>query len=156
MSEKGESDEVFMREALTQARWAGALGEIPVGAVVVRDGEVIAKAHNAPISSCDPTGHAEIRVLRAAAQHLKNYRLVACDVYVTLEPCMMCFGALVHARIRRLVYGAREPRAGVIESQLCAANLLFFNHNLDVQGGVLETDCSALLSDFFRERRRGG
>lgn len=148
-------DEAFMVQALAQAEASASLGEVPVGAVLVSpEGEVIATAHNSPISGVDPTAHAEINVLRQAAQRVGNYRLVGCTLYVTLEPCMMCFGAMIHARIDRLVYGASEPRAGVVHSQLQAPEMTFFNHAFAVTGGVLASACSAQLKQFFKQRRQ--
>lgn len=148
------SDEFYMHRALDQARLAAEIGEVPVGAVVVdADGMVIGEAGNAPVSSCDPSGHAEVRALRAAAQQLGNYRLSGCTLFVTLEPCMMCVGAMIHARLTRLVYAAAEPRTGMVESK---ANLLaqpWFNHAIDVQGGVLAAQASKCLKAFFAARR---
>lgn len=148
------SDEFYMHRALDQAHLAAAMGEVPVGAVVVdAEGRIIGEAGNAPVSSCDPSGHAEIRALRAAALHQGNYRLADCTLFVTLEPCMMCAGAMVHARLRRLVYGAAEPRTGMVESK---ANLLaqpWFNHAIEVEGGVLAAASSKCLKGFFAARR---
>ena len=143
-----------MRLALEQAETAADRDEVPVGAVLVdADGELIAAGHNQPIGSQDPSAHAEIVVLRAAAQKLANYRLPGTTLYVTLEPCVMCVGALVHARVGRLVYGATEPKTGAIES----AQKLFesgrFNHRPEIEGGVLADECSALLSEFFERKR---
>jgi tRNA(adenine34) deaminase len=146
-------DKYWMQLALEQAHLAAANGEVPVGAVLVKDGELIASGFNQPISGCDPSAHAEIVVLRAAAKKLSNYRLPGTTLYVTIEPCTMCVGALIHARIQRLVFGAAEPRAGAIMS---AANLLEgkqFNHNIDVQSGVLADQCAAVMQQFFREKR---
>jgi tRNA(adenine34) deaminase len=149
------SDEAFMQRALSLAETSAELGEVPVGAVVVSaEGEILSVAHNSPISSIDPTAHAEVSALRGAARAVNNYRLVGCTLYVTLEPCMMCYGAMIHARIARLVYGASEPRAGVVQSQLQAPSLPFFNHTFTVTGGVLGSDCSAQLKRFFKQRRR--
>ncbi|WP_256357555.1 tRNA adenosine(34) deaminase TadA [Halomonas sp. 18071143] len=143
-----------MHRALDQAHLAMAAGEVPVGAVVVdARGEIVGAGHNAPLSSCDPSGHAEVRALRDAGQRLGNYRLEGCTLYVTLEPCMMCTGTMVHARIQRLVYAAAEPRAGMVESK---ANLLaqpWFNHHIDVTGGVLAAQASKLLKQFFADKR---
>jgi len=148
------SDEFYMHRALDQAHLAAAMGEVPVGAVVVdAEGRIIGEAGNAPVSSCDPSGHAEIRALRAAALYQGNYRLADCTLFVTLEPCMMCAGAMVHARLSRLVYGAAEPRTGMVESK---ANLLaqpWFNHAIEVQGGVLAAASSKCLKTFFAARR---
>lgn len=148
------SDEFYMHRALEQAHLAAEAGEVPVGAVVVNsEGEILAAAHNAPVLSCDPSGHAEIRALREAGQQRANYRLEGCTLYVTLEPCMMCAGAIVHARLKRLVYGAAEPRTGMVESK---ANLLaqpWFNHHVEVTAGVLAPSASKLLKAFFAARR---
>ena len=144
-----------MRRALEQARKAAALGEVPVGAVLVSDsGELIAEGHNQPIAAHDPSAHAEIVVLRDAAQQLGNYRLPGTTLYVTIEPCVMCVGALVHARVRRLVYGAVEPRTGAIAS----AHRLFdsgeVNHRPQIDAGVLADECARLMTEFFAARRR--
>ncbi len=147
------TDEHWMQLALAQAQLAAANSEVPVGAVLVKDNELVASGFNQPISSCDPSAHAEIVVLRAAAKKLSNYRLPDTTLYVTIEPCTMCVGALVHARIKRLVFGAAEPRAGAVVS---AAQLLDsdkFNHRIEVQGGVLAEQCGALMQQFFREKR---
>lgn len=150
------SDEFYMHRALDQARLAADIGEVPVGAVVVNvDGRIVGEAGNAPVTSCDPSGHAEVRALRVAAQEVGNYRLSGCTLFVTLEPCMMCVGAMIHARLSRLVYGAAEPHTGMIESK---ANLLaqpWFNHAIDVQGGVLAVPASKCLKAFFAVRRGG-
>ncbi|NML48255.1 tRNA adenosine(34) deaminase TadA [Ramlibacter sp. G-1-2-2] len=143
-----------MREALAQARLALAAGEVPVGAVVVRDGAVIGRGHNHPVGAHDPTAHAEIQALREAAAHLGNYRLDGCELFVTLEPCAMCSGAMLHARVQRVVYGAPDPKTGVAGSVLDLFAESRLNHQTQVQGGVLAEDCSALLSDFFRQRRQ--
>lgn len=142
-----------MREALRLAAHAAGLGEVPVGAVVVRDGIIIGRGFNRPIGSVDPTAHAELVALREAAVYIRNYRLTGADLYVTIEPCTMCAGALVHARIGRLVFGTREPRAGAIVStgQVLAAPGL--NHRVDVVEGVLADEAQRLLQDFFRQRR---
>ena len=146
-------DEKWMRLALQLADKAAAIGEVPVGAVVVLDGEVIGQGWNQPISRRDPTAHAEIIALRDAAQRIENYRLVDADLYVTLEPCSMCAGASVHSRIRRLVYGATEPKAGVIESQQQFLEEGWLNHRVEPIGGVLAEICSDKLSAFFKARR---
>ena len=143
-----------MRRALEEARKAEALGEVPVGAILVGENdELIAAGHNQPIGARDPSAHAEIVVLRAAAQKLDNYRLPRCTLYVTLEPCVMCVGALVHARVQRLVYGAAEPKTGAIES----AHRLFengeFNHRPGIESGILADECAALMTEFFAARR---
>ncbi|MGQ4878705.1 tRNA adenosine(34) deaminase TadA [Billgrantia sp. LNSP4103-1] len=148
------SDEFYMHRALDQAREGLAAGEVPVGAVVVdASGEIVGAGYNAPISGHDPSGHAEIRALRTAAQQLGNYRLEGCTLFVTLEPCMMCAGAIIHARIARLVYGAAEPRTGMVESK---ANLFaqpWHNHRVSVEGGLLAARASRLLKGFFEARR---
>lgn len=143
-----------MRQALDQARNAWALGEVPVGAVVVKDGEVIATGFNQPIGTHDPTAHAEVVALRAAATLLGNYRLPGCVLYVTLEPCAMCSGAMMHARLAQVVYGAADPKTGVCGSVLNLFEQEKLNHHTEVVGGVLEDECSALLKSFFTERRR--
>ena len=145
--------EVWMRQALALAEAAAERGEVPVGAVLVRDGEIIGRGWNQPISGHDPTAHAEIVALRDAATRLGNYRLGGSVLYVTIEPCTMCFGALMHARVATLVYGAREPRAGVCGSQLDLPAATFYNHSLEVVGGVLAEQSSALLKGFFAGRR---
>ncbi len=142
-----------MRAALEQAHEAGRRGEVPVGAVVVLDGEVIGRGCNQPISAHDPTAHAEIVAIRAAAGRLGNYRLTGATMYVTIEPCQMCVGAMVHARIARLVYGTREPKAGAIESAMRAHEHPALNHRLVAEGGVLEDECRAVMQGFFKERR---
>jgi len=147
------TDADFMRAALAQAGVARAAGEVPVGAVLVRDERVVAEGSNRPISGCDPTAHAEIEALRAAALALGQYRLTDAVLYVTLEPCLMCAAAIVHARVRRVVFGAWDPRAGAAGSMLDAFALPGLNHRVDVFGGVLEEECSALLRDFFADRR---
>jgi tRNA(adenine34) deaminase len=146
-------DAPFMREALAQAAQAGAAGEVPVGAVVVRDGRVIARGFNRPISSHDPTAHAEIVALREAAAAEGNYRLPGCELYVTLEPCAMCVGAMVHARLARVVYGARDPKTGACGSIVDLPALAHWNHHGVFQGGVLADECGAILRSFFADRR---
>jgi len=150
----GVSDAAWMRQALAQARRAAEVGEVPVGAMLVDEaGELIAAGHNQPISTNDPSAHAEIVTLRAAAQKLGNYRLPGCTLYVTLEPCTMCVGALVHARIKRLVYGATEPKSGAIESAQRLFETGQYNHQPEVEGGLLAEECTQLLSRFFEARR---
>jgi len=139
----------YMGEALVLARAAQARGEVPVGAIVVRDGAIIGRGGNAPIAANDPTAHAEIAALRAAAHALGNYRLPGCSLYVTLEPCTMCVGAILHARISRLVYGARDPKAGACGSVVDLLGEPRLNHHATVEGGVLADECGKLLSDFF-------
>ena len=143
-----------MRRAIVLAEQAAAVGEVPVGALVVKDGEIIAEGYNQPITSCDPTGHAEIIAMRNACAVLGNYRLSGCDLYVTIEPCTMCVGAMVHGRIRRIVFGALEPRAGALNSQLQLMDQSHYNHIIEVRGGVLERQCSELISSFFRQKRK--
>ena len=146
-------DEQFMREALAEAEAARDDGEVPVGAVVVLGGGVIARGRNAVIRSSDPTAHAEIAALREAARTIGNYRLPGATVYSTIEPCAMCAGALVHARIARLVYGAKDPKAGAVESHFGICTTEFLNHQVSVEGGMLEDECRRVLQSFFRDRR---
>jgi tRNA(adenine34) deaminase len=146
-------DATFMRAALEQARAAAANGEVPVGAVLVRGEQVIAAGHNAPIASHDATAHAEIAALRAAGRTLASYRLTGTTLYVTLEPCVMCAAAMVQARVRRLVFGAWDPRGGGAGSILNVFALPGLNHRVDVFGGVLMEECAALLQQFFAPRR---
>jgi tRNA(adenine34) deaminase len=146
-------DERYMSEALALAAAAAQAGEVPVGAVLVVAGEVIARAANAPLARNDPTAHAEILVLREAGQRLGNYRLPGSTLYVTLEPCPMCAGAMVHARVERLVFGAADPRTGAAGSVFDLTRDARLNHQLAVTGGVLESEAAALLQDFFRQRR---
>jgi tRNA(adenine34) deaminase len=147
-------DSIFMQQALSQAHNAWALGEVPVGAVVVKDGQVIATGFNQPIGTHDPTAHAEIMALRAAATILGNYRLPGCELYVTLEPCAMCAGAMMHARLARVVFGAADPKTGACGSIVNLFEQEKLNHHTEVVGGVLAEGCSTLLKDFFAERRR--
>jgi len=153
MNNPDQSDQDWMRRALALAESAQQLDEVPVGAVVVKDGVLVGEGYNQPITSNDPSAHAEIVALRQAAQNLANYRLTGCTLYVTIEPCTMCTGALVHARIKRLVYGAPEPKAGVISSQLRLLETDFLNHRIEVVSGVLGETCSKLISDFFARKR---
>jgi tRNA(adenine34) deaminase len=146
-------DAFYMEQAIVQARRAEALGEVPVGAVVVKDGVVIATGYNHPIGTHDPTAHAEIMALRAAAAVLGNYRLPGCILYVTLEPCVMCAGAMMHARLARVVYGATDPKTGACGSVLNLFDEGRLNHHTEVSGGVLGEQCSALLKEFFALRR---
>ena len=143
----------FMRAALEQARLAIDAGEVPIGAVVVLDGQIIARAFNQPIRAVDPTAHAEVLALRAAAQHVGNYRLTGATLYVTVEPCLMCVGALVHARVKEAVFGAVEPRSGALVSTVRGHEITGLNHRLTVTGGVLEADCRDLIQQFFLGRR---
>jgi len=146
-------DEQYMRRAIALAAQGEALGEVPVGAVIVRDEKILGEGFNQPISSNDPTAHAEIVAIRKAAELEKNYRLIGSTLYVTLEPCTMCVGALIHARIARLVYGTTEPKAGAVESQSRLLESEFFNHRMEYSAGVCAADCQYQLSDFFRRRR---
>jgi tRNA(adenine34) deaminase len=146
-------DEIFMRRALDLAREAEAAGEVPVGAVIVRDGSIIAEGWNRPIGSHDPTAHAEMVALRAAGQALGTYRLVDTTLYVTLEPCPMCAGAMVHARVLRLVFGATDPRAGAAGSVFNVVQHPALNHRIECTAGVLADECGALLREFFVARR---
>jgi tRNA(adenine34) deaminase len=149
------NDIAYMALALEQARLAARAGEVPVGAVLVdRHGEVLAASHNQPISAVDPTAHAEIRVLREAARNIDNYRLIDTTLYVTLEPCVMCVGAMIHARIGRLVYGAAEYKTGAIQSAARLLDDVRFNHVIEVQSGILEQPCREILSEFFARRRQ--
>ncbi|HSD59685.1 MAG TPA: tRNA adenosine(34) deaminase TadA [Burkholderiales bacterium] len=149
-------DEHFMREALALAERGRAAGEVPVGAVVVKDGAVVGRGWNCPVGSSDPTAHAEIRALREAAQRLGNYRLPGCELYVTLEPCAMCAGAIMHARIARVVYGAPDPKTGACGGVVDLFAVDRLNFHTEVRGGVLAEECGALLREFFAEKRRSG
>ena len=146
----------FMGLALTEAGKAAALGEVPVGAVVVLDQRVVGAGFNQPISSHDPTAHAEIVAMRQAAQAVGNYRLTGATLFVTVEPCMMCVGAMVHARIGLVVFGATEPKAGAVVSQQRAHELPWLNHRMAAEGGVREDECRAVMQEFFRGRRARG
>jgi tRNA(adenine34) deaminase len=146
-------DELFMEAALAQARLALAAGEVPIGAVLVIDEAIVARSYNQPIGACDPTAHAEVLVLREAARETGNYRLTDATVYVTVEPCLMCVGALVHARVGTVVYGAAEPKTGALESTLRALESPGLNHRFAVRTGVREAACRELIQQFFRERR---
>ncbi len=143
----------YMRHALKLAQQAAALGEVPVGALVVLDDEIIGEGFNNPIAACDPSAHAEINALRSAAQRLGNYRLAGANLYVTIEPCTMCAGALIHARIAQVIYGAPEPRAGALVSSTDVLANPGLNHRPQVLAGVLAADCAALVQNFFRARR---
>ena len=151
---RADADQQFMQLALAQAQHAWDLGEVPVGAVVVKDGEVIAVGYNQPIGRHDPTAHAEIQALRAAADKLGNYRLPGCELYVTLEPCVMCSGAMLHARLARVVFGASDPKTGACGSVLNLFDQPALNHQTAIEGGVLADECGAFLRQFFVERRR--
>jgi tRNA(adenine34) deaminase len=143
----------WMREALSLARDAARLGEVPVGAVVVRDGAIVGRGANAPIGGRDPTAHAEIIALREAARALDNYRLPGCELYVTIEPCAMCVGAILHARIARVVFGARDPKTGACGSVIDLFAEPALNHHATVEGGVRADECAAIIADFFAVRR---
>ena len=147
------SDEYWMGKALEQAKKASAIGEVPVGAVLVQNDTIIGVGYNNPILLNDPTAHAEMIALRQAGQHTSNYRLPNSTLYATLEPCSMCAGAIVHARIERVVYAATEPKSGVGHSQQCFFEHDFLNHQVQVTGGVLEDEASQLIKDFFKRRR---
>jgi tRNA(adenine34) deaminase len=147
------NDEDFMRAALVLAREAEQAGEVPVGAVVVLDGEIVGRGSNAPIGRHDPSAHAEMLALRDAAQNIGNYRLVGCELFVTLEPCLMCVGAMFHARIARVIYGARDPKTGAAGSVLNLFEEQRLNHHAVVLGGVLAEECGGILSQFFAARR---
>jgi tRNA(adenine34) deaminase len=147
------TDEQWMRYALNRARQAGEQGEVPVGAVVVINGDIVAEGLNEPIGTGDPTAHAEIVALRRAATQIGNYRVAGASLYVTIEPCLMCVGAMVHARIARLVYGAVEPKAGAIESAFRALEHPTLNHRFEVTGGLLADEARAVMQAFFRRRR---
>ena len=142
-----------MRHALRLAQRAESLGEVPIGAVLVKDNQCLAEAWNSPIASHDATAHAEINALREAGKRIENYRLVDTTLYVTLEPCVMCMGAISHARVKRLVFGAFDPKRGAVCNALNLADAEFLNHSINWQGGVLEAECSELLREFFKERR---
>ena len=148
------SDEIWMEEALREAQRALALGEVPVGAVVVYGGRVIGRGCNHPLTSSDPTAHAEMLALREAGRAISNYRLLDCDLYVTVEPCAMCAGAITHARIRRLIYGAEDPKAGAVHSMLQVLNHPKLNHQVEVASGVLAARCMDLMQTFFRDKRK--
>jgi tRNA(adenine34) deaminase len=154
MSERSmDTHELHMRAALDEARKGLEAAEVPVGAVVVADGRIIGRGFNQPIGSHDPTAHAEVVAIRAAARETGNYRLVGSTLYVTIEPCLMCVGAMVHARVGTLVFGAPEPKAGAVASSCRAHELPSLNHRIEVVAGVLEDDCRAVIQEFFRTRR---
>jgi tRNA(adenine34) deaminase len=153
-NDKENDDEIYMRLAVEQAQQAAAAGEVPVGAIVVKDGVVIGRGGNSPIDTHDPTAHAEIAALRDAAKNLGNYRLVGCSLYVTLEPCAMCTGAIQHARITRLVYGANDPKTGACGSIVNLMAEPRLNHHTEVSSGILASECAALLTEFFSAKRK--
>lgn len=148
-----KADDMYMRVALEMAAHASAMGEVPVGAVIVRDGVIISQGHNQPIAQSDPAAHAEIMALREAGRKLGNYRLTDCELYVTLEPCVMCAGAIMHARIRRVIFGARDPKTGGCGSVIDLFAQPKLNHHAGVEGGVLADESIALLRQFFAQRR---
>ena len=143
-----------MREALSLARSAECLGEVPVGAVVVRDGVIVGRGFNSPIGESDPTAHAEISALRDAARNLNNYRLPGCELFVTLEPCAMCVGAIQHARIEKIIYGAPDPKTGACGSMVDLISIKEINHHAEAMGGILEKEFGQILKDFFLSKRK--
>ena len=147
-------DEAKMHEAIAEAHLAERSGEVPVGAVIVREGEILARGYNQVIATSDPTAHAEVVALRQAGRLLGNYRLEGCDLYTTLEPCAMCAGAILHARIHRLIYAAPDPKAGACGSILNVIQHPQLNHKVELTPGILEEECAAMLTNFFRARRR--
>ena len=149
-----DNHEQWMQRALVLAAEAGRMGEVPVGAVVVRDGLVVGEGFNSPVARHDPSAHAEIMALRDAGQRLGNYRLPGCDLYVTIEPCAMCTGAMIHARIRQLFFGAVEPRSGAVVSHFGLHDRSELNHRMMVQGGLLEVACGTIMREFFQARRK--
>ena len=153
MLSAAEADDDLMRAAIALGREGRRRGEVPVGAVVVVDGKVVGEGYNEPISTNDPTAHAEIVALREAGKRTGNYRLTGATVYVTIEPCQMCVGAMIHARVARVVYGTKEPKAGAIESAMRAHEHPTMNHRMEATGGVLEPECRELIQEFFRSRR---
>ena len=155
LGSQSTNHERWMREALSLAQQAAEADEVPVGAIVVHNGEIIGRGFNQPIRSCDATAHAEIVAIRSASQLRSNYRLPGTTVYVTIEPCTMCLGAMIHARVDRLVFGATEPRAGAVVSQGSLLEAGHFNHQLSFIDGVLAEECSSLMQSFFRNRRKG-
>ena len=154
LESESTNHERWMREALILAEQAAKADEVPVGAIVVHNGEIIGRGFNQPIRSCDATAHAEIVAIRSASKFRNNYRLPGTTLYVTIEPCTMCLGAMIHARVDRLVFGATEPRAGAIVSQGSLIKASHFNHQLSFVGGVLAEECSSLMQSFFRNRRK--
>ena len=154
MTEQDDLDQTYMQTALDLAGQAALAGEVPVGAIVVKDGVIVGRGYNAPISQHDPSAHAEIQAMRDAANTLGNYRLVGCTLYVTLEPCAMCSGAMQHARIARLVYGASDPKTGACGSVINLMAEPRLNHHTEVSSGVMAEECGAVLSNFFANRRK--
>ena len=153
-ADERDTDEQWMRQALAAARDAGARGEVPVGTCIVADGELLALAGNLTRTDQDPTAHAEVVALREASRKISNYRMPAAVVYSTIEPCVMCAGALIQARVARLVYGAADERAGAVESRFRVCDTDFLNHRIKITAGVLENECRQIMQEFFRERRR--
>jgi len=151
--DQANSDELFMEEALRSAQRAFEMGEVPVGAVVVCEGKIVGRGGNRNLADCDPTAHAEIVALREAGAALGNHRLEGCELFATIEPCAMCAGALVHARLKRLVYGADDPKAGAIRSVMQVLNHPSLNHRMEIRGGILAGRCAEVLQEFFRSRR---
>ena len=147
-------DEIWMRKAYEAAICARDHGEVPVGCVIVKDGQLIGTGYNQPISTCDPTSHAEVMAIRQAASNLGNYRLLDTTLYVTLEPCAMCIGAIIHARVKRLVYAASDPKSGAVESVFSIADDSRLNHRVQYSGGVMQNECRELLRNFFVEKRK--
>jgi len=148
------NDEYWMRQAITLAEAAAIHNEVPVGAIVVKDGELVGRGFNQPIMLNDPSAHAEMQALRDAASNITNYRLIDCTMYVTLEPCIMCAGAIVHSRIKRLVFGATEPKAGAIVSQVRQLDAAYLNHKTMYEGGVCADECGQIIRRFFSRRRK--
>ncbi len=155
MNNKKSFDGYFMREAIKEARKALKKDEVPVGAVIIKNGSVIARAHNSVEKNMSSLMHAEIKAIKIAQKKTKNWRLTGCELYVTLEPCLMCSGAIILSRISRLVYGARDPKAGAVESLYKTLSNKRLNHRVEITGGILEKESSSLLKTFFRERRKG-
>lgn len=147
------NDILFLQHALELAKYAQALDEVPIGAIIVKDDQIIGKGWNHLIGRCDPTSHAEIMALREAAQTIGNYRLIGCTLYTTLEPCAMCAGAIIHARIKRLVFGASDPKSGAAGSVLNIFKADGINHRVEVSSGILQKECGDLLTEFFRKKR---
>lgn len=150
---KPRDDVFFMAKAIAEARKAAGRGEVPVGAVIVHEGRIVGRGHNRPVAKNDPTAHAEVLALRAAARRLGNYRLTDCDLYATLEPCAMCLGAVVQARVRRLVYGAPDPKSGAVRSVM-RFPFRKLNHRPAISSGVMAEECASVIKAFFREKRR--
>jgi tRNA(adenine34) deaminase len=147
------NDVSFMQQAISLAIKAQEMNEVPVGAVVIQDNQIIGEGWNQPIGLCDPTSHAEVIALRAAAKHVDNYRLTNCSLYVTLEPCMMCAGAIIHSRIQKLIFGAFDPKSGVAGSTTNLFTIPHINHRVRIEGGVLQEECGTLLTKFFQKKR---